>query len=290
MDFHHWVDSNGVVDFCRDAMNNSCQDVTNRSFQVVIQRSNTSKLQTEIWNRHSDCKQFRLSYAETCDHDSAWSSIITRNGIVIDSVCVRNFIWFCGLTTNPFSVCKLLAFDQCVTSTFLCQDCMNQVQNDVRSIHAGMIMSVVGSTLWGITGFFHLLNWISTQISLFMSYQLRMCHLLKLMFAGDIVFFRWFAVSTMTHVHCDTNTHIRFQSDTNAQHCNHCQRCQTSTISRFPMLSHVTTDHCIGFRIKVQQHNIEVVQSDQIHVPNITWWIDLPKDYPIGEASNPGPE
>ena len=198
-------------------MNDSCQDVTMRSFQVVIQRSNTCNLQTEIWNRHSDCKQLCLSYAENCDHDSAWSSIITRNGLVIDSVCVRNFLWFCGLTTNPFAVCRLLAFDQCVTITFLCQDCMNQVQNGVCSIHAGMISSVVGSTLWGITGFFLLFYWICAQTFLFISYQLRVCRLLKLMFAGDIVFFRRFAVSTMTHVHCDTNSHVRFQSDTNAQ-------------------------------------------------------------------------
>ena len=209
---------------------------------------------------------------------------------MIDSVYVRNFFWFCGLTTNPFAVCKLLAFDQCVTITFPCQDCMKKVKNVVCNFLAGMIMSFVGSTLWGITRFFHLLNWISTPFSLFMSYQLRVCHLLKVMFAGDIVFFRWFAVTTMTHVHCDTNTHVRLQSNINKQNCIHCQRCQTSKISQFSMLSHVTDDYCIGFRIKVQQHHIEVVQSDQIHLPNIPWWIDLPKDYPIGEASNPGPE
>ena len=271
-------------------MNDSCQDVTIRSFQVVIHQSNTCNFQTEIWNRHSDCKQLCL-YAETRDHDSAWSSIITRNGLVIDSECVRNFLWFCGLTTNPFAVCRLLAFDQCVTITFLSQDCMNQVQNGVCSVHAGLIFSVVGSTLWGITGFFHLLCWICARIFLFISYQPRVCRLLKTMFAGDIFFFRWFAVSMMSQVHCDTKSHDHFESDVCAQSCNTGQRCQMSVISRFLLLCLVIADHRIGFRIKDQQYNNGSLNIDQRHVmPNITWWIDLPKDYPIGEASNPGPD
>ena len=166
---------------------------------------------------------------------------------------------------------------------------MNQVQNDVCCLLAWMINSVVGFTLWGITGFFHLLAWTCAQFILFMSYQLRVFCLLKLMFAGNIVFFRWFAVSKMTHEHCITITHVRSKSVKNAQHCHHCQRCQTSTISRFLLLLHISAAHCIDFRIKVQQINI-VVTMDRIHVPNITWWIILPKDYPIGEASNPGPE
>ena len=269
---------------------NSCQDVTQRSFQVVIPSSNIYNLPTDIWNRHSDCNQFRLSITETRDHDSAWSPFTTRNGIVIDLGYVRNVFWFCGLTTKPFAVRKLLAFDQCVTIKSPCQDCMNQAKNVVCNIHAGKILSVVGATLWGITRFFHLLNWICTQISLFMSYQLRVCHLLKLMFAGGIVFFQWFTVSTMTHVHCDTNTHVRLRLDTKKQNGKHCQRCQVPKIPQFPMLSHVIADYCTGFRIMVQQHHIEVVQLDRSHLPNITWWIDMPKDYPIGEASNPGPE
>ena len=166
---------------------------------------------------------------------------------------------------------------------------MKQVQNDVCSAYDEMPFSVVGSILWGITGFFHLFCWICAQTFLSISYQLRVCRLLKLMFAGDIALFRRFAISTMTYVHCDTNK-VRFQSDTKSQHCTLCQICQTSTISRFLLLFHDTADHCIGFRIKVQQHNTDVLKIDQIHVPNITWWIDLPKDYPIGEASNPGPE
>lgn len=181
-------------------MNDSCQDVTSWSFQVDIHQSNICNFQTEIWNRHSDCKQLCLSYAETRDHDSAWSSIITRNGLVIDSECVRNFLWFCGITTNPFAVCRLLAFGQCVTITILWRDCMKRVENGVCNVHVGMIFSVVGSILWGITRFFHLLCWICARTVLFISYQPRVCRLLKLMFAGDNLFSRRFAVSTMSHV------------------------------------------------------------------------------------------
>ena len=276
------------MDFCRDTQNNSCQDVTMSSFQVVHQRLENCNSRINIWSRHSDCRQLCLSYAENCDHDSTWSSIISRNGLLIDSVCVRNLVWSCGLTTNSVEDCKLLAFDRCVTICLQCQDCMYQIQNDVCRLLAWMLISAVGLTVWGIAGFFHILAWICAQLILFMSYQLRVYCLLKLMFAGNIVFFRWFAVSKKTQEQCNTITHVRSISAKNAQHCYPCQRCQTS-ISRLFLLIQFSAAHCIDFRIKVQQSNI-VVTMDQIHVPNITWWINLPKDYPIGEASNPGPE
>ena len=269
-------------------MINSCH-VTFRSFQVVITQSNLYNLPTDIWNRHSDCNQFRLSFTDSRDHDSAWSSIATRNGIVIALVYVRNLHWFCGLTAKPVADCKLLAFDQCVTMKSPYQDCMKEAKNDVCNIHDGKKTSVVGETLWGNTRVFHLPNWINSQISFFKSYQLRVCHLLKSMFAGGIVFFRWFTVSTMTHVHCDTNAHVCLRLDTKKQNCKHCQRCQVPT-PHYSMLPHVVADHCIGFRIKVQQHHIIVWQLYRIRFSNITWWIDMPNDFPIGEASNPGPE
>ena len=124
-------------------MINSCH-VTFRSFQVVITQSNLYNLPTDIWNRHSDCNQFRLSFTDSRDHDSAWSSITTRNGIVIDLVYVRNLHWFCGLTAKPVADCKLLAFDQCVTMKSPYQDCMKEAKNDVCNIHDGKKTSVVG--------------------------------------------------------------------------------------------------------------------------------------------------
>ena len=148
-------------------------------------------------------------------------------------MCEKLPLVFVVLTTYPFAVRRLLAFDQCVTITFLRRDCMKQVQKGVCSVDDEMLFSVVGSILWGITGFFHLFCGICAQTVLFISYQPRVCRLLKLMFAGDIVFFRRFAVSTMTHVHCDTKSHVRFQSAAYAQRCTLCQRCQMSTISRF---------------------------------------------------------
>ena len=270
-------------------MINSCH-VTFWSIQVVITQPNLYNLPTDIWNRHSDCNQFCLSFTDSRDHDSAWSSITTRNGIVIEAVYVRNLHWFCGLTAKPVADCKLFAFDQCVTMKYPYHDCMKEVvKNDVCNIHDGMNMSVVGETLWGNTRVFHLPNWIISQRSFFKSYQLRVSHLLESMFAGSIVFSGWFTVSTMTHAHCDTNAHVCSRLYTKKQNCKHCLRCQVPT-THHSMLPHVLADDCIGFRIKVQQHHIIVGQWHRTRFPNTTWWINMPKDFPIGEASNPGPE
>ena len=157
------------------------------------------------------------------------------------------------------------------------------------NIHDGKNTSVVGETLWGNTRVFHLPNWIISPISIFRSYQLRVGHLLESMFAGSIAFFRWFTVSTMTHVHCDGNAHVWSRLYIMKLNCKHCLRCQVPT-THHSMLPHVLADDCIGFRIKVQKHHIIVGQLHRIRFPNITWWIDMPKDFPIGEASNPGPE
>jgi len=132
-------------------MINSCQ-VTCRSIQAVITQP-TLYLPSDLWNRHSDCNQFCLSFTVFHDHDSAWSSITTRNGIVIKAVYVRILHWFCGLTAKPVADCKLLAFDQCVTMKSPNQDCMKEARNDVCNIHDGKNTSVVGETLWGNTGF-----------------------------------------------------------------------------------------------------------------------------------------
>ena len=157
-------------------------------------------------------------------------------------------------------------------------------------------LSMMGRThlLWGkpcggTQGFFISQIGSVHRFQFSQSYQLRVGHLLESMFAGSIAFFRWFTVSTLTHVHCDENAHVWSRLYIIKLNCKHCMRCQVPT-THHSMLHCVLADDCIGFRIKVQKHHIIVGHLHRIRFPNITWWIDMPKDFPIGEASNPGPE
>lgn len=269
-------------------MLNSCQ-VTCQSFLAVITQPKIYKLPTDIWIRHSDCMQLCLDFTACRDHDSAWSPFTTRNGFVSKAVYLRTLHRFCGLTAKPVAVCKLLAFDQCVTMKSSNHDCMKVAENDVCTIHDGKNTPVVGETLWGNTRVFDLPNWIGSPFSFSQSYQLRVGHLLESMFAGSIAFFRWFTVSTLTHVHCDEHAHVWSRLYVFKLNGKHCMRCQVPTTHQ-SMLPCVLADDCTGFRIKVQKHHIIVGHLHRIRSPNIKWWIDMPKDFPIGEASNPGPE
>ena len=141
MDVHSWDFAYGATSQCSDTMNDLHQDAINWSMQVDIQRSNLCSLQTKLWNRHSDCEQLCNSHTGYCDHDSAWSSIITRNGFMIGSECVSKFLWFFGLATNSCAFRKLIAFDQCVTMRFPKQDCTKRFQNGVCCVHE-MIFSL----------------------------------------------------------------------------------------------------------------------------------------------------
>ena len=269
-------------------MLNSCQ-VTCQSILAVFTQPKIYKLPTDMWIRHSDCMQLCLDFTACRDHDSAWSPFTTRNGIVSKAVYLRTLHWFCGLTAKPVAVCKLLAFDQCVTMKSSNHDCMKVAENDGCTIHDGKNTPVVGETLWGNTRVFDLPNWIGSLFSFSQSYQPRVGHLFESMFAGSIAFFRWFTVSTMTHVHCDAHAYVWSRLYIFKLHGKHCMRCQVPTTHQ-SMLLCVLADDCTCFRIKVQKHHIIVGHLHRIRFPNIKWWIDMPKDFPIGEASNPGPE
>ena len=282
------ADPNYVFVLCSDMMINSCQ-VTCQSIQDVITQPTLYNLPSDSWNRHSDCKQSCLSITVFGDHDSTWSSITSRNGIVIKAVYARILYWFCGLTAKPVADCKLLAFDQCVTVKSPSQDCMKEARNDVSNIHDGKNKSSVGETLWGNTRVFHLPIWIISQRSFLSSYQRRVGHLFESMFAGYIVFFRWLTVSLMSHVFCDEIAQVWLHLYIMIRNCKQRSRCQEPT-THHSMLNQVLAGDCNGFRIKGLKHHIIGEHLHRSQFPNNIWWIDSPKDFPIGEASNPGPE